>query len=165
MGFGRAKANIVNLGCLAALFAAGAALAGCSADGRENEPRPPIPAGISIQVTGGKISLAPGRVGFGPVSRQQVIADERDGEIQGPPDQPLPVNVTIANTTPRPLRVELVGPSRRISPVVTATGTATMSTRLPSGIYRVRVAGRKGSTARLVVGPDRSSPQNDLMLP
>lgn len=150
---------------LAALVGAALVWTGCQADGRENKPRPPIPSGVSVQVTGKEVSLSPRRVGFGPVSRQQVIVDRRDGEIQAPSDQPLPVKLTIANTTPRPLKLELIGPARRISPIVTSTGTAVLSTRLPTGIYRVRVANRELKGARLVVGPDRSSPQNDLLLP
>lgn len=165
MGFGRVKVSLTSLACLAAFGVGLLALAGCGSDQHENLPRPPIAAGISVDVTADRVSLSPGRVGFEPVSRQQIIEDERDGEIQAPSDQPLPVKLTIANTTDRPLKLVLVGPTRRVSPEVTATGTAVMTTRLPTGTYRVGVADGDARTARLVVGPDRSSPQNDLLLP
>lgn len=97
--------------------------------------------------------------------RQQVIADERDGIIQTDSDAPLPVKMTIANTTSRDVKIELIGPARRISPAVTPSGTAVLMTRLPTGTYRVKVVGRNRGSDRLVVGPDRSSPQNDLLLP
>ena len=164
MGFGRVKDGR-RYACLVATGLAALTLSACDTDPRDNQPRPPIPAGISVNVTQDRLDLAPGRVGFGPENRQQVLIDERDGEIQGDPDQPMPVKLTIANTTDERIRVELLGPARRISPPVTPTGTEVLSTRLPSGQYRVRVKGRVGGGSFLLVGPDRSSPQNDLLLP
>lgn len=166
MGFGRAKVNVKLGGCLAALSLVALIAAGCTSEPRENLPRPPIPAGISVRLAEQQLDVSPVRVGFGPQTRQQVIVDERDGEIQGPADEPLPVKLTITNATQRPARVEVIGPARRISRVVTPTGTEVLETRLPTGNYRVRAAGPKnGASAKLVVGPDRSSPQNDLLLP
>lgn len=165
VGSGRVNSSTAKIACLFAFGITALLVSGCQGDGRDNQPRPPVPTTVSVQVVDDGVDLSPVRVGFEPVSRQQVIRDERDGEIQAPSNEPLPVKVTIANTTPKPIRVVLSGPARRVSPEVTATGTGVMSTRLPTGIYRVQVAGRDARAARLVVGPDRSSPQNDLLLP
>lgn len=165
MGFGRVKVGTRRYAYLAATCLAGLALSACDTEPRDNQPRPPIPAGVSVNVTEDQLDLAPGRVAFGPETRLQVLVDERDGEIQGDPAQPMPVRLTIANTTGEKIRVELIGPARRISPPVTPSGTEVLSTRLPTGQYRVRVKGRVGGGSNLLVGPDRSSPQNDLLLP
>ena len=165
MGFGRVKVGTRRGALFVAAGLAALSLSACDTNPRDNQPRPPIPAGVSVQVTDQRVDLAPLRVGFGPATRQQILADERDGEIQGDPDHPMPVKLTIANTTQRPIRLELSGPARRVSPPVTPTGTEVYSTRLPTGMYRVRVKGRKRGAGELVVGPDRSSPQNDLLLP
>jgi hypothetical protein len=166
VGFGRVEVSSKRAACLAALAAVALIAAGCDSEPRKNLPRPPIPASISVRVAPKQVDVSPLRVGFGPQTRHQVIVDERDGIVQGPKDQPLPVKLTIANTTQRPLRIELVGPERRVSGEVTPTGTQVLETRLPTGNYRVRVANsRLRADSLLVVGPDRSSPQNDLLLP
>lgn len=157
--------KVRNFGCLVVAGAAVIALSACDTDPRDNQPRPPIPAGISVHVTDDGLDLAPDRVGFGPESRQQVIVDERDGELQSDRSAPMPVKLTVANTTRQPIRVELVGPARRVLPPVTATGTEVISTQLPSGNYEVRVRGSSAGGSELTVGPDRSSPQNDLLMP
>lgn len=165
MGFGRAKVKKSRHACLALVGIAAITAIGCGSEARENLPRPPIPNGVSVQVTADRVDVSPGRVGEEPTQRQQIIADERDGEIQSDSGAPLPVKLTIANTTRRNVRVELVGPARRVSPPVTPNGTEAYMTRLPTGTYRVRVSGRSGRGGQLTVGPDRSSPQNDLLLP
>lgn len=165
MGFGRAKVKEYRHAWVALVAAAALVAVGCGSEERENLPRPPISNGVSVQVTAKRVDVSPVRIGEGPAQRQQIIADERDGEIQSDAGAPMPVQMTIANTTGRNVRLELIGPARRISPAITPSGTGVLTTRLPTGIYRVQVAGRRGGAARLVVGSDRSSPQNDLLLP
>lgn len=164
MGFGRGKVKRSRHAPVAIAVAA-LALAGCSSEERKNLPRPPVPNSVSVQVSPKRVDISPKLIGKGPVRRQQVIEDEKDGIIQTDSHGPLPVKMTITNATARKVKVEVIGPARRISPVVTPGGTGVLMTRLPTGSYRVRVAGRVGGGDQLVVGPDRSSPQNDLLLP
>lgn len=143
-----------------------ALLAGCGSETRDNEPRPPTPAGVSVNVQGPGLTISPERVAFGPEIRQQVIQNREVDEIRGDPDQPMPVEFTIANKLNREVRIEVAGPVRRILDPITATGTASSTVELPTGAYEVRVLGRGPSRpAELRVGPTRISPQNDLLLP
>ncbi len=151
---------------LTGLLVAGAVLTACGSEERDNQARPPIPAGVSVNVTEDRVVLSPRRVAFGAEVRQQVIENREVDEIHGDPDQPMPVNITIANTTANNIRLEVAGPVRKISQKVTPTGSGSLAAELPTGAYRVRVLGLPDAgQTRLIVGPTRISPQNDLLLP
>ena len=79
---------------------------------------------------------------------------------------PLLVGITIANLTDIDTPLEIKGPRDETSPLIVANGTASFKVDLPTGDYLISAADIPGAVAaRLNVGPDRASSQNDLLLP
>jgi len=134
-----------------AALAATAALTGCGGSGSdfENNPRPPAPIVLTASIDDQQVSVSPRRFGAGPISlivtnltstAQRVTLESNDRRGQGPG-----------------LRQE----SAPISPRDTATLTADVD----PGRYLVHVRGDAIDAARLRVGAQRASAQNDLLQP
>lgn len=150
----------------AVLLAAVLLLSACTSETRDNELRPPIPANVIVNVSEREVSVSPTRVGYEAPRRQQVIENSPSEELISDPGTPMPVQLTIANTLNREVRVRVRGPGGQAATAVTANGTGSVTTNLTSGDYRITAAaGTDARPGRLRVGPRRVSPQNDLLIP
>ena len=134
----------------ATALAATAVLTGCGGGSDfKNNPRPPAPIVVSASIDDQQVSVSPRRFGAGPISlivtnltstAQRVTLESNDRVGQGPG-----------------LRQE----TAPISPRDTATLTADVG----PGRYLVHVRGDAIDAARLRVGAQRASSQNDLLQP
>jgi hypothetical protein len=127
-----------------ALLAMAALAAGCGSDDEaRSEERPPVPINISINLDAQKITASPAEFGAGPVA------------------------LLIANQSGASQTLTLDGPRlrRSIGPI-NPQDTATVRLRVAPGEYTVSAAESAGlREAKLTVGPERPSAQNDLLLP
>lgn len=143
---------------------AGAALllAGCGKV-HENEPRPPIPAVISVTVGDGKIDVSPDAVGEpgerGPYLNQNANAPENQADRRAP----LVARFAVANLTRKNTRLVVEGPAGHRTPLV-ASGSADFTMAMPTGVYRLSSPASSGST-RLAVGRSRISSGGDVLIP
>jgi hypothetical protein len=131
--------------------AAGFALGGCgssSADYR-NDPRPPAPIVVTGYIDDQRVSVSPRSFGAGPIS------------------------LIVTNQTSTAQRVTLesadkagAGPGlKQVTAPISPRDTATLKADVKPGRYTVYVAGDAISAARLQVGAQRASAQNDLLQP
>lgn len=138
------------LGVLATLALAGLS-AGCGDEAEyANADRPPAPVTVSIAISGERIAVSPDRIGAGPVL------------------------LLIANTSGRSRDVTLTAPEdggRSCAAVEASSGpihpqgTARMSLSLVEGTCAIGVADSDLAPARLAVGPERESAQQELLQP
>ncbi len=128
---------------LAALAAALAAtgLAACGGEEFENEPRPPTPLEISIQVSDDDLTVSPAEFGAG-------IA-----------------NFTIINLGSAPTAVELDGPTAGESGEIDAGDSAALKMEMETGDYEAIASGIEAEPFPIRVGPERESASGDLLLP
>lgn len=159
------RASCSALGALA--VAAALALAGCGAEEHANEARPQPPTRVSVSVSRDAVTIEPARIAIGPEPDQQIPqnVDAAQPEVRG--KAPLDVVLVAANLTDVDSRLEVRGPAADASsgPLV-ANGAITMQARLPTGVYTVSAADvPSAEPGRLVVGPYRSSSENDVLLP
>jgi hypothetical protein len=140
------------LGALAMLFALAAVNGGCGSGGADyaNADRPPAPISISIAVANDRIAVSPNRVGAGPVVL--LIANESDRSR----------DVTL--TAARGGAKSCVAESASSGPI-NPQGAARISLPLAKGTCTVGVAGGGLRPARLIVGRERASAQQDLLQP
>lgn len=139
------------LGALATLLVLVPVAAGCgSGADYANADRPPAPVSISIAVTAERVAISPDRVGAGPVVL--LIANEngraRDVTLTGPSDSGRSCVTDDASSGP-----------------INAQGAARISLPLIEGTCAVGVADGSLKPARLIVGPERESAQQDLLQP
>lgn len=115
-----------------------------------NKPRPPVPVAITASIAKQSISLSPRQLGAGPVlivvTNQS--ANSQDLSIEST-DEPGSTTGTAAQTT---------GP-------INPQDTASLQLNLREGEYVVGVKDDAIKPARLQVGPQRESSQNQLLLP
>jgi hypothetical protein len=131
--------------------AAGMALAGCGSTSADykNEPRPPAPIVLTGYVDDQRVSVSPRTLGAGPIS---LIVTNQTGTAQR-------VTLESAGATGS-------GPGlRQITAPISPRDTATLKADVQPGRYRVHVGGDAIRAARLQVGPERASAQNDLLQP
>jgi hypothetical protein len=119
-------------------------LAGCGSSHRANTDRPPPAVNVTAAIHPGSVELSPKRIGGGPMV------------------------LFVANLSRRPQRLTLEtgtrGPGiRRTTKLIAVQGTAQLSVDVTRGVYVVSV--RHWPAARLRVGPQRPSSQNDLLQP
>jgi hypothetical protein len=126
---------------LAAVVVALSALgvAACGEEDFENNPRPAAPISLTARIGDSGVSVGPQDVGAGLA------------------------NITISNQTDDPATLVLEGPTDESSDEIVAGGTGSMKVALEEGDYQVSNDG--SGSAKLTVGPDRESSQNDLLLP
>ncbi len=133
---------VAALGIAATLVAAG-----CGAsDDYKNEPRPPAPILVTAYISDEGVSVSPAKFGAGPVNlvitnqsaAAQTVTFESDGSDAGFTQQAGPIN-------PR--------------------DTATLKADIPEGAAVVKVDGDAIKAAKITVGAERASAQNDLLQP
>jgi hypothetical protein len=153
---------------LACSFGAIALLgAGCGSQEHVNDPRPQPPTRVSVAIADGAITVQPARVGTGPEPTQQLPQNQHAGQPSVRSDAPLNVVFVAANLTEADSHLEVRGGGKDLSsePLYASSGV-TMQAILRTGVYRVSAAGIPGAKpAKLVIGPYRSSSENDLLLP
>ena len=116
-------------------------VAGCGRDDFKNDPRPPIPAEVSVKIAKDGVAVSPNEFGAGSV------------------------NFTIANLTTEPGTLAIHGPVNADSSEIPPTGTGTIKVEMKTGSYEASVSGFAARPFSFTVGPERASGQNDLLLP
>lgn len=117
------------------------AVAGCGEDDFENDPRPPVPAEVSVKIAKDGVGVSPREFGAGLV------------------------NFTIANLTRTPGTLAIQGPVDANSQEIPPAGTETFKVDMKTGSYEATVSGLAVAPFNFTVGPERPSGQNDLLLP
>jgi hypothetical protein len=163
MGRGRGKqAILATLGTLAV----GLLGAGCGSTSHPNDPRPPLAAEVTVNITDSAVQAQPAAVGIqhgnsGHLSQNGVAEPSAK-------DKDLIVAFTTSNTTTTNTTLEIHGPGgtvERSGPIV-AEGNDISKVALPTGHYTLEAADLPGAkSAPFYVGPVRVSSQNDLLLP
>jgi hypothetical protein len=135
------------VGALLGVAISAALVAGCSDEDFKNDPRPPVPVGLSGVIQTDRVTVSPARVGAGPIV------------------------ITISNQTQRVRTVTLEGETlvTREGPIQPGD-TATIQRTLAPGSYEVRAGSptavrREIEPAMLDIGAERPASNNDLMLP
>ena len=127
---------------IALVVAVGAvALTGCGRDDFENDPRPPLPAEVSIEIGEKEVIVSPAEFGAGLV------------------------NFTIANLGETEAAIAIDGPTTAESDEVAPGGTTILKTEVSTGDYEAEALGTDASPFEFEVGPERESAQDDLLLP
>jgi len=128
---------------LAAIAAVAAiTVAGCGRDDFENDPRPAVPAEVTVKISNADVVVSPAELGAGLV------------------------NFTIANLTGEAAILTVEGPTVAESGTIPPRGNGSLKAEIESGSYEVSVEGPSGVVPFLLeVGPDRPSGQDDLLLP
>ena len=135
----RGRALVAFAAVLAAL-----AIGACGGEDFENEPRPPTPAPVSIQIADDGLTVSPSEFGAG-------IA-----------------NITIVNAGAEPTKVGISGPSPARSPQIAPGTSGVLKMEMEPGEYSaVAIDLDLAEVPRFefVVGPERESSNNDLLLP
>lgn len=137
------RAVVAAIGAAPVLLAAG-----CGEDSSyKNEPRPPSPIVITASVGPDRVSVSPREFGAGPIS------------------------LIVTNQTDAAQRVTLernqIGeqPFLQQTSPINPQGTASIKADVAQGSYEVRVEGRAIKPAKVTVGPERKSAQNELLQP
>jgi hypothetical protein len=117
--------------------------AGCGGEDHSNDPRPAVPLEVSAKVGEEKVIVSPRKFGAG-----------------------LAV-FTISNQTDDTVQLAVEGPTEAVSEPIEAGGvTDAFKTPMEEGAYEVSAGAESGATpAELLIGPERKSSQNDLLLP
>ncbi len=128
---------------LVALAAGVAALTAtaCGSDDYENEPRPPAPAQVSIQITEDGLTVSPAELGAG-------IA-----------------NFAIINLGDVPTGVEIDGPTVGETEEIPPGTSTALKMEMETGDYEASPVGGGAAPFEFTVGPERESAKNDLLLP
>ena len=137
---------------LAPLAVAGVlALGGCGSSSADykNDPRPPGPIVITGYIDDQRVSVSPRSMGAGPIS---LIVTNQTSTAQR-------VTLESANATG-------TGPGlKQVTAPISPRDTATLKVDVKPGSYSVHVGADAIRAARLKVGPERKSAQNDLLQP
>jgi hypothetical protein len=126
---------------LATLVVAGVVVAGCGRNDFNNDPRPPIPAEISVKIARDGVAVSPKEFGAGLV------------------------NFTVANLTEQTGTLAIHGPVSATSGQLGPGDADTVKVQLKTGNYEASVDGIAVRPFNFTVGPERPSGQNDLLLP
>lgn len=143
------------------------ALAGCGAESHPNEPRPQSPTRVSVTISDKGVLVQPVEVGIGKEKSQQIPQNQNQPQPQIEGDErPLDVIFVASNQTTTDSHLELDGPKEATSRPVYANSPGTFQAELPTGTYTISAADIPGAKpAKLVVGPIRTSSENDVLLP
>jgi hypothetical protein len=129
------------------LAVAATAVASCgSSTNYKNEPRPAAPIVISASISKDQVSVSPHKFGAGPIT---LIVTNQTGASQ---QLTLEINTGAAGFKGR------TGP-------INPRDTGQLKANLGRGVYSVHVDGGSIRAARLQVGRQRPSAQNDLLQP
>ena len=134
-------------------FAAALLLVGCgSKSDYKNRPRPPSPITITASVNDRRIEVSPRRFGAGPITLVVTNQTTRLRDI-------------VLESASEPGSGKTGLPAQHTGPI-NPQGTASLKADLRQGSYTVSVrAGKTIRPARLVVGHQRPSAQNQLLQP
>jgi hypothetical protein len=136
---------------LVGVLSAAVLIAGCGASNDyANDDRPPAPLDVSVSVTNERVSVAPERIGAGPVVL--LVANESDESR----------DVTL--TPPRGSSSACIDANASSGPI-NPRGTARVSLDLVEGDCIVGVRGTGPRPAHLFVGRERTSAQAELLKP
>lgn len=162
MGLGGGR--ILATGC--ALAALALAAASCGTEETANESRPQPPTRVSVAITPTSITIQPPRIAIGPEPSQQIPQNVHAGQPPIRSNKPVDVVFVTANLTDFDSRLEIRGRKSDKSDLLVANGNGSLQTSLPTGIYRISAADiPSAKPVRFVVGPYRTSSQNDVLLP
>ena len=130
---------VLPAGFVALAFAA----AGCGSEDHPNEPRPPVPFEVSAKVGEDRVVVAPSEFGAG-----------------------LAV-FTISNQTNDVVQLAVDGPTEAVSEPIEPAGVSdSFKVPMEEGAYQVSAGAESNSRpTELLVGPERKSSQNELLLP
>ena len=115
--------------------------AGCGQKDFKNDPRPPVPAEVSVKIAKDGVAVSPKEFGAGLV------------------------NFTIANLTTDPGTFAISGPVDADSDEIPPASAETLRVDMKTGSYEASVDGIRARPFSFTVGPERPSGQNDLLLP
>lgn len=134
---------------IAAAGLATIAVAGCGSKDYANDPRPPRPLNIAAIIDAQRVSISPPTIGGGPVTivvtNQSAVS--QDLSIRGAADAD-PCTTAPSSTGP-----------------INPQGTASFQVDVREGACTLTTARPTVAPARLRVGAQRPSSQNDLLLP
>jgi hypothetical protein len=132
----RTRAALAVSALLVALVAAG-----CGRNDFKNDPRPAVPAEVSVKIARDGVGISPKEFGAGLV------------------------NFTIANLTQGTGTLAIQGPVDANSNELSPGAAETLKVDMKTGSYEASVDGIAVKPFSFTVGPDRPSGQNDLSLP
>jgi hypothetical protein len=163
--FAAPRAGVVAL--VGATTAAMLVGAGCGAEEHVNDPRPQSPTRISVAISESAITVQPPQIAVGPEPTQQIPQNQHAKQPPVRSNAPLNVVFVAANLTDTDSHLEIRGNGKDLSSEpLYANANATLQAILPTGVYLVSAADIPGAKpAKLVVGPYRTSSENDLLLP
>jgi hypothetical protein len=127
------------------------AVAACGSGSADykNNPRPPGPIVITGYISDQRVSVSPRSLGAGPIS---LIVTNQTGTAQ---------RVTLESAGPTGS-----GPGiKQVTAPISPRDTATLKVDVKPGSYSVHVGADAIRAARLKVGRERKSAQNDLLQP
>jgi len=141
--------------------------AGCGAESHVNDPRPQPPTRVSVAIDGDEVTVQPRRIAVGPEPTQQLPQNQNVRQSPVRSKEPLNVVLVATNLTERDSRLTVRGRGRDLnSGPLYRNANITLQAILPTGVYTVGAENLPGvKPAKLVVGPYRSSSENDLLLP
>ncbi|HEX5822270.1 MAG TPA: hypothetical protein VFY30_10950 [Solirubrobacterales bacterium] len=116
-------------------------MAGCGRNDFNNDPRPPIPAEVSVKIATNGVGISPKEFGAGLV------------------------NFTIANLTNETGSLTIHGPVTANSDQIAPDDTGTIKVNMKTGSYEASVDGFAVRPFSFIVGLERPSGKNDLQLP
>src|SRR5512132_1409467 len=117
------------------------AVAGCGSSAFTNDPRPPIPAELSVKIANDGVAVSPKEFGAGLV------------------------NFTIANLTTKPGTLAIHGPVDADTNEIPPSAAETLKVDMKTGSYEASVSGVAVRPFNFTVGAERPTGQNDLLLP
>jgi hypothetical protein len=150
-----------------ALAALALVAAGCGAEEHVNDPRPQSPTRVSVAISEDAITVQPTRIAVGPEPTQQIPQNQHARQPVVRSNAPLNVVLVAANLTDVDSRLEVRGNGKELpSDPLYANSNVSLQAILPTGVYEISAADIPGAKpAKLVVGPRRTSSENDLLLP
>jgi hypothetical protein len=152
------------VGVLAALALVGA---GCGAQEHVNDPRPQSPTRVSVSISKDAVGVQPRRIAVGPEPTQQIPQNVHAEQPRVDSREPLNVVFVAANLTDVDSHLEIRGQGKELtSAALYRNSNVTLQTILPTGVYTISAADIPAAKpAKLVVGPYRTSSENDVLLP
>jgi hypothetical protein len=117
------------------------AFSGCGRKDFKNDPRPPVPAEVTVKIAKDGVAVSPKEFGAGLV------------------------NFTVANLTDQTGSLAIHGPVNAESPPIPPAGALTFKVEMKTGRYEASVNGIAVNPFGFTVGAERPSGQNDLLLP
>jgi hypothetical protein len=143
------------------------AFAGCGAQEHVNDPRPQPPTRVSVSISEDAVGVQPRRIAVGPEPTQEIPQNAHADQPRVRSREPLNVVFVAANLTDVDSHLEIHGRGKDFtSKPLYRNSNVTLQTILPTGVYTISAADIPAAKpAKLVVGPYRSSSENDVLLP